>query len=122
MDVTLVNAMFETVALRPLPAQFRSHDAPISPMKLQTKKTNAGEERGRRQVAEKYLEVAELIDSEDDTALNVCVGVASSPASRRVMRSVRRPSVNGIWGRTMMLLQIYSGVSIRSLARRSTIT
>lgn len=68
--------MFETVALRPLPALPRSHDALMSPMKLQTKKTNAGEGRGRRQVAEKYLEVAELIDSEDDTALNVCVGVA----------------------------------------------
>ncbi len=48
----------------------------MSPRKLQTKKTNVGEGRGRRQVAEKYLEVAELIDSEDGTAINVCVGVA----------------------------------------------
>lgn len=48
----------------------------MSPKKLQTKRTNAGEGRGRRLVAEKYLEVAELIGSEDGTAINVCVGVA----------------------------------------------
>ena len=48
----------------------------MSPRKLQTKKTQPGEGRGRRQVAEKYLEVATLIDSEDGAAVNVCVGVA----------------------------------------------
>lgn len=48
----------------------------MSPKKLQTKKTQPGEGRGRRQVAEKYLEVAKLIDSEDGAAINVCVGVA----------------------------------------------
>jgi hypothetical protein len=48
----------------------------MSPKKLHTKKTRAGEGRGRRQVAEKYLDVAQLIDSEDGTAINVCVGVA----------------------------------------------
>ena len=48
----------------------------MSPKKLQTRRTQAGEGRGRRQVAEKYLEVAMLIDSEDGAAINVCVGVA----------------------------------------------
>lgn len=48
----------------------------MSPKRLQTKKTNKGEGRGRRLVAEKYLEVAQLIDFEDGTAINVCVGVA----------------------------------------------
>ena len=48
----------------------------MSPKRLTTKATQPGEGRGRRQVAEKYLEVANLIDSEDGTALNVCVGVA----------------------------------------------
>lgn len=48
----------------------------MSPKKVQTRKAQPGEGRGRRQVAEKYLEVASLIDSEDGTAINVCVGVA----------------------------------------------
>ena len=48
----------------------------MSPKKLQTKRTKPAEGRGRRLVAEKYLEVADLIDSEDGTALNVCVGIA----------------------------------------------
>jgi hypothetical protein len=48
----------------------------MSPKKVQTRATQPGEGRGRRQVAEKYLEVANLIDSEDGTAINVCVGVA----------------------------------------------
>lgn len=48
----------------------------MSPKKLTTKPTKPGEGRGRRQVAERYLEVARLIDSEDGTAINVCVGVA----------------------------------------------
>jgi hypothetical protein len=48
----------------------------MSPKKLTTKPTQAGEGRGRRQVAQKYLEVALLIDSEDGAAINVCVGVA----------------------------------------------
>lgn len=48
----------------------------MSPKKLTTKPVRQGEGRGRRQVAEKYLEVATLIDSEDGTAINVCVGVA----------------------------------------------
>ncbi len=48
----------------------------MSPKKVQTRRVRPGEGRGRRQVAEKYLEVAGLIDSEDGTAINVCVGVA----------------------------------------------
>lgn len=48
----------------------------MSPKKLTTKATQPGEGRGRRRVAEKYLEVANLIDSEDGAAINVCVGVA----------------------------------------------
>ncbi len=48
----------------------------MSPKKVQTSRVQPGEGRGRRQVAEKYLEVASLIDSEDGTAINVCVGVA----------------------------------------------
>ncbi len=48
----------------------------MSPKKLQTKRTQSGEGRGRRKVAEKYLEVAALIDSDDGAAINVCVGVA----------------------------------------------
>ena len=48
----------------------------MSPQKLQTKRTQSGEGRGRRQVAEKYLEVASLIDSDDGAAINVRVGVA----------------------------------------------
>lgn len=48
----------------------------MSPKKLRTNRTQVGEGRGRRQVAEKYLEVVTLIDSEDGAAINVCVGVA----------------------------------------------
>lgn len=48
----------------------------MSPKKVQTRSAQLGEGRGRRQVAEKYLEVASLIDSEDGAAINVCVGVA----------------------------------------------
>jgi hypothetical protein len=48
----------------------------MSPKKVQTRRVQSGEGRGRRQVAEKYLEVASLIDSEDGAAINVCVGVA----------------------------------------------
>jgi len=44
--------------------------------KVSTKKTHPGEGRARRNVAESYLDVAELISSEDGTAINVCVGVA----------------------------------------------
>lgn len=48
----------------------------MSPKRLQSRKTHPGEGRGRRVIAQKYVEVANLIDSEDGTAINVCVGVA----------------------------------------------
>lgn len=43
--------------------------------RLPTRPADKGWARGRRGVAVKYVEVAELIDSEDD-AINVCVGLA----------------------------------------------
>jgi hypothetical protein len=48
----------------------------MSPTKVQTSASKPGEGAGRRRVAEKYLEVADLIDAEDGAAINVCVGVA----------------------------------------------
>lgn len=42
----------------------------MSPKEVQTRRAQPGEGRGRRQVAEKYLEVAGLIDSEDGKAIN----------------------------------------------------
>ncbi len=48
----------------------------MSAKKLQMKRTQPGEGRGRRQVAEKYLEVATVISVEDGAAINVCVSVA----------------------------------------------
>lgn len=48
----------------------------MSSKKLTIKPTLPGEGRRRRQVAEKYLEVASLIESEDGASINVCVGVA----------------------------------------------
>ena len=48
----------------------------MNPRKLTTKPVGAAEARGRYQVAEKYLEVARLIGTEDGAAINVCVGVA----------------------------------------------
>ncbi|MFZ4720570.1 MAG: hypothetical protein ACOYMR_14160 [Ilumatobacteraceae bacterium] len=48
----------------------------MTPRRLDTKSISATEARGRRLVAEKYLDVATLIDSEDGAAINVCVGVA----------------------------------------------
>ncbi len=48
----------------------------MTPKKLQTRDADRPEARRRRQVAEKYLEVARLIDSEDGLAINVTVGLA----------------------------------------------
>ena len=48
----------------------------MNPRKLPTKPIGAAEARGRRKVAETYLEVAHLISNEDGTAINVCVGMA----------------------------------------------
>lgn len=48
----------------------------MSPKKITTRAATPGEARGRRKVAEEYLAVARLIDSEDGAAINVCIGVA----------------------------------------------
>jgi hypothetical protein len=47
----------------------------MSPAKLTTKPADRAWARGRRQVGEKYLEVAGVVDAEDGTAINVCVGL-----------------------------------------------
>jgi hypothetical protein len=47
----------------------------MSPAKLTTKPADQAWARGRRQVGEKYLEVAGVVDTEDGTAINVCVGL-----------------------------------------------
>ena len=48
----------------------------MTPKKLPLKDISKTEGRERRRVAEKYLEVAELISSEEGVAINVAVGVA----------------------------------------------
>lgn len=48
----------------------------MSPKKLVTRPGDRQEARARRQLAQKYLEVADVIASEDGTAVNVCVGLA----------------------------------------------
>ncbi len=48
----------------------------MSPTKLTTRQADPGQAKGRRVIAAKYLEVAELISSEDGAAVNVCVGLA----------------------------------------------
>lgn len=48
----------------------------MSPKQHRTKPGNRMSARSRRQVAEKYLEVAELMADEDGAAVNVCVGTA----------------------------------------------
>ena len=47
----------------------------MSPAKLTTKPADRAWARGRRQVGEKYLEVAGVVESEDGAAINVCVGL-----------------------------------------------
>jgi hypothetical protein len=47
----------------------------MSPATLTTKPSDRVWARGRRQVGEKYLEVAGVVDAEDGTAINVCVGL-----------------------------------------------
>lgn len=48
----------------------------MSPKKLATRTATRAEGVSRRRIAEKYLEVAELVATEDGAALNVSVGVA----------------------------------------------
>jgi len=48
----------------------------VSPRKLTTKPADRSVAVGRRRIAQKYLEVAELIASEDGAAINVTFGLA----------------------------------------------
>jgi hypothetical protein len=48
----------------------------LNPGKVETTKGTAAQARARRVIAEKYLEVAELVEVEDGAAINVCVGLA----------------------------------------------
>ena len=47
----------------------------MSPRKLTTRMTDLAWARGRRRVAEKYYDVADLVANEDGAAINVCVGL-----------------------------------------------
>lgn len=47
----------------------------MSPRKLATRPVDRGWADGRRRIAQKYAEVAHLIDIEDGAAVNVCVGL-----------------------------------------------
>lgn len=48
----------------------------MTPKKLQTRPGDAGQARARRLMAAKYLEVADLVATEDGPAVNVSVGLA----------------------------------------------
>lgn len=48
----------------------------MSPKKLPVRAGDKGQARSRRRIAAKYLEVAQLIASEDGAAINVCAGLA----------------------------------------------
>ncbi|MET0693353.1 MAG: hypothetical protein ABWX96_22785 [Propionibacteriaceae bacterium] len=48
----------------------------MTPKKLTTRPADAAWARGRRDVGRKYLEIAELVESEDGESVNVCVGLA----------------------------------------------
>lgn len=48
----------------------------MSPKKLTTRRADPGQARARRRIAQKYLEVADLVADEDGAAVNVCVGLA----------------------------------------------
>ena len=48
----------------------------MTPKKLTTRRADPGQAWARRVIAAKYLEVAEVIASEDGAAVNVCVGLA----------------------------------------------
>lgn len=48
----------------------------MSPKKLTTRRADPGHARARRRIAQKYLEVADLVADEDGAAVNVCVGLA----------------------------------------------
>lgn len=48
----------------------------MAPKKLPTRRAEPQQARTRRKIAQKYLEVAELMVAEDGAAINVCVGLA----------------------------------------------
>lgn len=48
----------------------------MSPKRLTTRPADQGQSRARRKIAQKYLEVADLVADEDGAAINVCVGLA----------------------------------------------
>lgn len=48
----------------------------MTPKKLPTRQAAPSQARARRIIAQKYLEVAEVVAAEDGAALNVCVGLA----------------------------------------------
>jgi hypothetical protein len=48
----------------------------VSPKKLPTRSATRTEATGRCRVAEKYLEAAELVSTEDGAAINVAIGIA----------------------------------------------
>jgi hypothetical protein len=73
----------------------------MSPKKVQTTATKPGEGKGRRQVAEKYLEVAQLIDAEDGAAINVCGASRCLLGSPPPMLSALQPSASATPGPTM---------------------
>lgn len=47
----------------------------MSPKKLHTRPGDAAQARSRRVIAQKYLEVAELVATEDGVSVNVCVAL-----------------------------------------------
>ena len=47
----------------------------MTPKKLPTRLEDRSQAKQRRRIAEKYFEVAELIETEDGAAVNVCVGL-----------------------------------------------
>jgi hypothetical protein len=47
----------------------------VSPKKLTTKPADKAWATGRRRVAEKYYEVADMLERDDGLAINVCVGL-----------------------------------------------
>jgi hypothetical protein len=48
----------------------------MNPKRLPTRRASRAEAAGRCRVAEKYLEAAELVSTEDGAAINVAVGLA----------------------------------------------
>lgn len=48
----------------------------MTPKKLTTRPGDREQARSRARIADKYLEVAQLVDAEDGAAVNVCVGLA----------------------------------------------